>query len=216
MILILPIAALFIAEIFALRHYIKIMYPKIGWNTLLSKSLCSLIFVATAIAAQVGTGNIVGACGAILIGGPGAIFWMWVIAFFGMATIYAEAILAQETRIIKEDGSILGGPVYYIKKAFSGKFGRVLATFFAVAIIIACGFIGAMVQSNSIASNIVGVFNSFGNDFSGYVWIIGLVVAALNANGTTRVSGIEYIDRGYESIENILSKLGARISRISV
>ena len=69
--------------------------------------------LATAVAAQVGTGNIVGACGAILIGGPGAIFWMWFIAFFGMATIYAEAVLAQETRVVEPDGTILGGPVYY-------------------------------------------------------------------------------------------------------
>ena len=68
--------------------------------------------LATAIAAQVGTGNIVGACGAILIGGPGAIFWMWIIAFFGMATIYAEAVLAQETRVVNADGSVHGGPVY--------------------------------------------------------------------------------------------------------
>ena len=90
--------------------------------------------LATAIAAQVGTGNIVGASGAILTGGPGAIFWMWVIAFFGMATIYVEATLAQKTRVVKEDGSILGGPVYYIKTAFKGKFGKFLAGFFAVAI----------------------------------------------------------------------------------
>ena len=79
--------------------------------------------LATAIAAQVGTGAIVGCSGAILIGGPGAIFWMWVIAFFGMATIYAEAILAQETRVVDEDGTVHGGPVYYIRKAFKGGFG---------------------------------------------------------------------------------------------
>ena len=68
--------------------------------------------LATAIAAQVGTGNIVGASGAILVGGPGAIFWMWVIAFLGMATIYAEATLAQKTRVVEKDGTIYGGPVY--------------------------------------------------------------------------------------------------------
>ncbi|MBQ4576141.1 MAG: sodium:alanine symporter family protein, partial [Firmicutes bacterium] len=62
--------------------------------------------LTTAIAAQVGTGNIVGASGAILTGGPGAIFWMWIIAFFGMATIYAEAVLAQKTRVKNADGSI--------------------------------------------------------------------------------------------------------------
>ena len=67
--------------------------------------------LATAIAAQVGTGNIVGASGAILTGGPGAIFWMWVIAFLGMATIYAEAVLAQETRVKTESGEVMGGPV---------------------------------------------------------------------------------------------------------
>ena len=75
--------------------------------------LSSFQALATAIAAQVGTGNIVGACGAILIGGPGAIFWMWIIAFFGMATIYAEAVLAQDSKVVLEDGSVLGGPVYY-------------------------------------------------------------------------------------------------------
>jgi AGCS family alanine or glycine:cation symporter len=68
--------------------------------------------LATAIAAQVGTGNIVGASGAILIGGPGAIFWMWVIAFLGMATNYAEAVLAQKTREVDADGNVHGGPVY--------------------------------------------------------------------------------------------------------
>ena len=74
--------------------------------------------LATAIAAQVGTGNIVGASGAILSGGPGAIFWMWIIAFFGMATIYAEATLAIKTRVTDKDGNIHGGPVYYITTAF--------------------------------------------------------------------------------------------------
>ena len=108
--------------------------------------------LATAIAAQVGTGNIVGASGAILTGGPGAIFWMWVIAFFGMATIYAEATLAQLTRRVDEDGNIQGGPVYYIRTAFQGKFGKFLAGFFAVAIVLALGFFGCMVQSNSIGS----------------------------------------------------------------
>ena len=107
--------------------------------------------LATAVAAQVGTGNIVGASGAILIGGPGAIFWMWMIAFFGMATIYAEATLAVKTRIVEENGKIKGGPVYYIRTAFQGMFGRFLAKFFAIAIIMALGCMGCMVQSNSIS-----------------------------------------------------------------
>ena len=74
-----------------------------------------------------GTGNIIGACGAILLGGPGAIFWMWIIAFFGMATIYAEAVLAQETRRVAEDGSVSGGPVYYIKRGLSGEVRHVFS-----------------------------------------------------------------------------------------
>jgi len=100
--------------------------------------------LATAIAAQVGTGNIVGSAGAILIGGPGAIFWMWVIAFFGMATIYAEATLAIQTRQKGADGVYHGGPVYYITTAFKNGFGKFLAGFFAVAIILALGFMGCM------------------------------------------------------------------------
>ena len=114
--------------------------------------------LATAIAAQVGTGNIVGACGAILVGGPGAIFWMWIIAFLGMATIYAEAVLAQKTRIVKENGEVHGGPVYYIRTAFKGTLGKILAGFFAIAIILALGFFGCMVQSNSIGSTMETAF----------------------------------------------------------
>lgn len=143
--------------------------------------------LTTAIAAQVGTGNIVGACGAILIGGPGAIFWMWIIAFFGMATIYAEAVLAQETRVKNADGSISGGPVYYIKYAFKGRFGKFLAGFFAVAIILALGFMGTMVQSNSIAGACEEAFNI-------PTWVMGLVIAAISAaiflGGTKRLASV--------------------------
>ncbi len=130
--------------------------------------------LATAIAAQVGTGNIVGASGAILVGGPGAIFWMWIISFLGMATIYAEAVLAQETKIVTANGEVLGGPVYYIKKAFSGRFGKFLAGFFAVAITLALGFMGCMVQSNSIAESCNTAFGIPG-------WIVGLLIAAISA-----------------------------------
>ena len=130
----------------------------------------------TAVAAQVGTGNIVGACGAILLGGPGAIFWMWIIAFLGMATIYSEAVLAQKTRIIGEDGAIQGGPVYYIKKAFKGKFGKFLAGFFAVATIVALGFVGSMVQSNSITNAVADSVEGVPD----YVkWIVGIAVATI-------------------------------------
>ena len=114
--------------------------------------------LATAIAAQVGTGNIVGASGAILTGGPGAIFWMWIIAFFGMATIYGEATLAIKTRKVDENGNVQGGPVNYIRSVFKGGFGKFLAGFFAVAAIVALGFFGAMVQSNSIGETLNTAF----------------------------------------------------------
>ena len=142
--------------------------------------------VATAIAAQVGTGNIVGASGAILTGGPGAIFWMWVIAFLGMSTIYAEAVLAQKTRIIK-DGEVLGGPVYYITTFIKGGFGKFLAGFFAIAITIALGFFGCMVQSNSIGSTIETAFGIPG-------WIVGIVLVGICAlifiGGTQRLASV--------------------------
>lgn len=115
--------------------------------------------LATAIAAQVGTGNLTGAATALISGGPGAIFWMWMSAFFGMATIYGEATLAQEYKTTVE-GEVTGGPVYYIRKAFQGTFGKVLATVFAVFIILALGFMGNMVQSNSIGAAFAGVFES--------------------------------------------------------
>ena len=134
------------------------------------RGMSSFQALATAVAAQVGTGNIVGASGAILTGGPGAIFWMWIIAFFGMATIYAEATLALKTRVIDKDGTIHGGPVYYITTAFKGAFGKFLAGFFAVAIILALGFMGCMVQSNSIGATCSTAFGVPS-------WVVGLLVA---------------------------------------
>ena len=139
-----------------------------------ASGMSSFQALATAIAAQVGTGNIVGASGAILTGGPGAIFWMWIIAFFGMATIYSEAVLAQETRVKDKDGSIQGGPVYYITTAFKGAFGKFLAGFFSIAIILALGFFGCMVQSNSIGS-------TFQTAFGVPSWIVGVVLVAICA-----------------------------------
>lgn len=107
--------------------------------------------LATAIAAQVGTGNLAGAATALASGGPGAIFWMWVSAFFGMATVYAEAILGQVFKT-RRDGQITGGPAYYIEKSISHKgLAKILACFFSIACIVALGLIGNAVQANSIA-----------------------------------------------------------------
>ncbi len=149
--------------------------------------LSSFQALATAIAAQVGTGNIVGASGAILVGGPGAIFWMWIIAFLGMATIYAEAVLAQETRIKGDDGEVHGGPVYYIKKAFPNGFGKFLAGFFSIAAILALGFMGSMVQSNSIAE-------SCNTAFGIPTYIVGIIISVIAAfiflGGIQRIASV--------------------------
>ena len=165
-------------------RFVQLRCFKEGWNSVFGNlslrgkkhdsGMSSFQALATAIAAQVGTGNIVGASGAILTGGPGAIFWMWIIAFFGMATIYAEATLAQETRIVEKDGNVKGGPVYYITTAFKGGFGKFLAGFFAVAITLALGFFGCMVQSNSIGSTMQTAFGIPS-------WIVGIVLVAICA-----------------------------------
>lgn len=160
--------------------------------------LSSFQALATAVAAQVGTGNIVGACGAIIIGGPGAIFWMWVIAFFGMATIYGEAVLAQKTREIAEDGTVKGGPVYYIRSVFKGKFGKFLAGFFAVAIVLALGFMGSMVQSNSIAE-------SCNNAFGLPTWITGVIIAVLA--GFIFIGGVQRIGAVTEKLVPLMAVL---------
>ena len=143
--------------------------------------------LATAIAAQVGTGNIAGCASALVSGGPGAVFWMWVSAFFGMATIYGEAVLAQKYKEVGEDGAVSGGPIYYIKAAFKGKLGTFMAGFFAVAIILALGFMGNMVQSNSIGD---AFFTAFGVP----KLAVGIVVAAVSAfiflGGVKRIASI--------------------------
>ena len=154
--------------------------------------------LTTAIAAQVGTGNIIGASGAILTGGPGAIFWMWIIAFFGMATIYAESTLAIETRKRDEDGTIHGGPVYYITTAFKGAFGRFLACFFAIAIILALGFMGCMVQSNSIGS-------TFETAFGIPAWLVGIALVIIC--GIIFLGGIQRLASVTEKIVPIMAAI---------
>lgn len=143
--------------------------------------------LATAIAAQVGTGNIAGCATALISGGPGAIFWMWLSAFFGMATIYGEAVLAQKFKTRSETGEVIGGPVYYIRQAFKGGFGKFLAGFFAVAIILALGLMGNMVQSNSIG-------DAFHNAFGVNRVVVGVVIAVLAAfiflGGVKRIAAV--------------------------
>ncbi|MTI65378.1 MAG: sodium:alanine symporter family protein [Firmicutes bacterium] len=139
--------------------------------------------LATALAASIGTGNIVGVTTAIAAGGPGALFWMWVTALFGMATKYSEAVLAIKYRVKKEDGEVAGGPMYYIERGLGQKWlGVLFATFAAIA---ALG-IGNAVQANSIAGALKQNFNIS-------PMITGIVLAALT--GFVILGGIKKIGK---------------------
>lgn len=154
--------------------------------------------LATAVAAQVGTGNLAGAATAIASGGPGAIFWMWASAFLGMATVYVEAILGQifKTRI---DGQITGGPAYYIEKSLKNKkLAKFLSYFFAVACIVALGLMGNAVQSNSISA-------AFGKAFGVSPAIVGVVISILS--GFVFFGGIKRIASVTEKIVPIMAGL---------
>lgn len=177
-----------------LFHYtfgeIRIFGKKAG-----KEGMSSFQSLATAVAAQVGTGNLAGAATAIAMGGPGAIFWMWIAAFFGMATIFAEAVLAQLYKTRDERGHVTGGPAFYISKGLGCRW---LASFFSLAIIVALGFIGNMVQSNSIADAFHTAFNVPG-------WVTGAVVAVLG--GFVFFGGIRRIAATTEKIVPFMALL---------
>lgn len=129
--------------------------------------------LTTALAATIGTGNIAGVATAVVLGGPGAVFWMWVTAIFGMATKYAEAILAVKYRVTNSKGEMSGGPMYYLENGLKIKWlGRGLGILFAIFGSIAAFGIGNMVQSNSVADVLE-------TEFSIPVWITGLILTVL-------------------------------------
>lgn len=150
------------------------------------QGMSSFQALATAIAAQVGTGNITGCATALVSGGPGALFWVWVSAFFGMATIYAEAVLAQRYRTTV-NGKVTGGPAYYIRAAFKGTFGKVLAGVFSVLIILALGFMGNMVQSNSIGD---AFHNAFGISHLAVGIVVAVIAAFIFLGGVQRIAAV--------------------------
>ena len=123
-----------------------------------SKNLSAFQAVTTALAGTVGTGNIAGVTGAIFVGGPGAVFWMWVSAFFGMCTKYAEILLAMKYRVTDESGIYKGGPMYYIENGL-GKKWKPLAIIFAILGGLASFGIGNIAQSSEIAGAMNGMFN---------------------------------------------------------
>ncbi len=141
----------------------------------------------TALAATVGTGNIVGVATAIALGGPGALFWMWMTGLVGMATKYTEALLSVKYRITDEKGEQAGGPMYYLSRGIGNKaLGKTLGAMFALFTAIAAFGIGNMVQSNSMAD---AINNAFGIE----EWITGLLIAV--ALAAVVLGGIKSIGR---------------------
>ncbi len=163
-----------------------------------NNGMSSFQALATAIAAQVGTGNLAGAATAIVYGGPGAIFWMWLSAFFGMATIYSEAVLSQIFKQ-KKDGEMTGGPAYYIETLFrGGKIAKFLAGFFAVSCVLALGFMGNAVQANSVG-------DAFHNAFKVPTVVTGISLAILS--GFIFFGGVKRIASVTEKIVPIMAVL---------
>ncbi|RAH31573.1 alanine/glycine:cation symporter family protein [Vibrio vulnificus] len=180
------------------RHFFEM------WRLLLSgksssKGISSFQALAVSLSGRVGTGNIAGVAAAIGFGGPGAVFWMWVVAFFGAATAYAESTLAQ---IYKEEdnGEFRGGPAYYIEKAMGQKW---YAWIFAIATIFACGFLLPGVQSNSIGNAVEAAFGpgemietaigtfSFAKIFTGTV--ISVILAFIIFGGVKRIANFTQV-----------------------
>ncbi|MCL2520592.1 MAG: amino acid carrier protein [Spirochaetaceae bacterium] len=158
-----------------------------------NKGMSSFQSLATAVSSQMGTGNLVGTAAALMLGGPGGLFWMWVSSFLGMATIYTEVVLAQKYKVVK-DGVTLGGPAYYIREAFKGKLGVFLATWFSLAIILLFGLVMMLFQANAIATSMVNVLPAaFLADNQRLAMIVsGLLLAVfcafIFAGGTKRIA----------------------------
>ena len=149
--------------------------------------ISSFAALATALAATIGTGNIVGVATAIKAGGPGALFWMWIAAFFGMATKYSEGLLAIKYRTRDDNGEVSGGPMYYILNGM-GKRWKPLAIFFAVAGILVAYFgIGTFSQVNSIASSLE---NSFGLAPQIVSIVVAVIVAIIIFGGIKSISKV--------------------------
>lgn len=184
----------------AMKYSFGSIFKKREKGTADSDQVNSFQALATAVAAQVGTGNIAGVATAIAMGGTGAVFWMWISALLGMGTIFSEAVLAQEYREVR-DGQVVGGPAYYIRRGLKSK---KLAAFFSIAVIIALGFIGCMVQANSIS---IGLTSAFGMKD----WTSGLLIAALVAivivGGQKRVTTIAELVVPFMAVAYILGAI---------
>ena len=174
--------------------------------------------VTTALAGTVGTGNIAGVTGAIFIGGPGAVFWMWVSAFFGMCTKYAEIALALKFRSTDEKGVHKGGPMYYIENGL-GKNWKWLAVIFAILGGLASFGIGNIAQSSEIAGAIVGLAGMAGINYDHLALIVGIilavVVAIVTLGGVRRIGQVTSLLVPFMAIFYIIAGIILIVMRIS-
>ena len=155
-----------------LGHAIKQIFSNNGESNH-SGDISPFQSLMTALAATIGTGNIVGVASALAMGGPGALVWMWISALFGLSTKYAESVLAVKYRELNSKGEMCGGPMYTIKNAFTNKsVGKVLSILFAIFTVCASFGIGNLAQANSISS-------SMNNAFGVPTYVIGIVLVVL-------------------------------------
>ncbi len=159
--------------------------------------------LTTALAATIGTGNIVGVATGLLCGGPGAIFWMWITGVFGIATKYSETYISMKYRVKDENGRMIGGAMYALERGFKNKtIGKILAVLFALFTAIASFGIGASVQSNSLAGALTST-SLIPNAADIPTWAIGIVVTALVA--LVIIGGLKNVSRVCEKLVPIMA-----------
>lgn len=176
--------------------------------------------LCTALSATIGTGNIVGVATALVAGGPGALFWMWIAALFGMATKYAEGVLAIKYRVIKEDGHVLGGPFYYIEKGMGTKWKWLAKIFAFFGVGVGLLGIGTFTQVNGIASAVNNFFDPdnaslvsiFNRDYSITVVIAGIILTV--CVGLVIIGGIKRIAKVSEIIVPFMAILYITVTLI--
>ncbi|MDX9885533.1 alanine/glycine:cation symporter family protein [Thauera sp.] len=188
-----------------------------------ASGISSFQALCTSLAARVGTGNIAGVAVAITLGGPGAIFWMWVIALVGMATGFVEATLAQLFKQRDDKGQFRGGPAYYMEKGLGQRWA---GTMFSIFLIIAFGFAFNSVQSNTISAAMVGAFgldmgtmNLAGNEVGVAALLIGVVVTLFTAliifGGLRSIARFSEIAVPFMAVAYLLVAIGIIIANIS-
>ena len=194
---------------YIMKHTIGSLFKKSDKDH--GQNLSPFQAVTTALAGTVGTGNIAGVTGAIFVGGPGAVFWMWVSAFFGMCTKYAEIALAVKFREVDENGANHGGPMYYIEKGL-GKNFKWLAVIFAILGGLACFGIGNIAQSSEIS----GAMNAlFGLSPLATGIILAILVAVVIIGGVKRIGQVTSFLVPFMAIFYIVAGLAVIILRIT-